>query len=60
LSVGYNIPVAIFGGFAPFIATGLIGLTGSIVSPALYVILAAGVTAITMFWVKETAFDELA
>jgi MHS family proline/betaine transporter-like MFS transporter len=60
LSVGYNIPVAIFGGFAPFIATGLIGLTGSIVSPALYVMLAAGVTAITMFWVKETAFDELA
>jgi MHS family proline/betaine transporter-like MFS transporter len=60
LSVGYNIPVAIFGGFAPFIATGLIKLTGSIVSPAFYVMIASGVTLITMIWVRETAFEELA
>jgi MHS family proline/betaine transporter-like MFS transporter len=60
LSVGYNIPVAIFGGFAPFIATGLINLTGSILSPAIYVMIASGVTLITMIWVRETAFEELA
>ena len=60
LSVGYNIPVAIFGGFAPFIATGLINLTGSILSPAIYVMIASGVTLVTMMWVRETAFGELA
>jgi MFS transporter, MHS family, proline/betaine transporter len=60
LSVGYNIPVAIFGGFAPFIATGLIKLTGSILSPAIYVMIASAVTLVTMMWVRETAFKELA
>ncbi len=60
LSVGYNIPVAIFGGFAPFIATWLIHSTGNPLSPAFYVIAASLVTLITMTWVKETAFDPLA
>jgi MHS family proline/betaine transporter-like MFS transporter len=59
LSVGYNIPVAIFGGFAPFIATGLIHWTGSILAPALYVMAASTITLITMIWVKETAFAPL-
>jgi len=60
LSVGYNIPVAIFGGFAPFIATWLIHSTGNPLSPAFYVIAASLVTLITMIWVKETAFEPLA
>ena len=59
LSVGYNIPVAIFGGFAPFIATWLIQSTGNPLSPAFYVIAASLVTLITMIWVKETAFEPL-
>ncbi len=59
LSVGYNIPVAIFGGFAPFIATWLIQSTGSILAPAYYVVAASAVTLITMIWVKETAFTPL-
>ena len=59
LSVGYNIPVAIFGGFAPFIATWLIQATGNPLSPAFYVIAASLVTLITMIWVKETAFEPL-
>jgi MFS transporter, MHS family, proline/betaine transporter len=59
LSVGYNIPVAIFGGFAPFIATGLIHLTGSILSPAIYVMIASGITLSTRRWVRETAFEKL-
>ena len=41
LSVGYNIPVAIFGGFAPFIATWLIQTTGNPLSPAFYVMAAS-------------------
>ena len=59
LSVGYNVPVAIFGGFAPFIATWLIQATGNPLSPSFYVIAASTVTLITMFWVKETAFEPL-
>lgn len=59
LSVGYNIPVAVFGGFAPFIATWLIHWTGNPLSPAFYVIAASLVTLVTMIWVKETAFEPL-
>ncbi len=59
LSVGYNIPVAIFGGFAPFIATWLIQSTGNPLSPAFYVIAASLATLVTMVWVKETAFEPL-
>jgi len=59
LSVGYNVPVAIFGGFAPFIATWLIQSTGNPLSPAFYVIAASLATLITMAWVKETAFEPL-
>jgi hypothetical protein len=36
LSIGYNIAVAVFGGFAPFIATWLIGVTGSNLAPSYY------------------------
>ncbi|HEX2944013.1 MAG TPA: MFS transporter [Rhodopila sp.] len=59
LSVGYNIPVAIFGGFAPFIATWLIHATGSILAPVYYVMAAAAATLVTMFFIKETAFSPL-
>jgi len=59
LSIGYNIPVAIFGGFAPFIATWLIHSTDNPMSPAFYVIASSLVTLITMIWVKETAFEPL-
>ena len=59
LSIGYNIPVAIFGGFAPFIATWLIQATGSILAPVYYVVAAAVVTLITLFFVRETAFSPL-
>jgi hypothetical protein len=39
LSIGYNIAVAIFGGFAPFIATFLVRVTGNSHAPAVYVLL---------------------
>ena len=44
LSIGYNIAVALFGGFAPFIATWLIGVTGSNLAPSYYLIAAATIT----------------
>jgi metabolite-proton symporter len=59
LSVGYNIAVAIFGGFAPFIATFLVHETGSNYAPAFYVIAAAIVTGLILLRVPETAFKPL-
>jgi MHS family proline/betaine transporter-like MFS transporter len=59
LSVGYNIAVAIFGGFAPFIATFLVRETGSVYAPAFYVIAAAIVTGLILLKVRETAFTPL-
>lgn len=59
LSIGYNIAVAIFGGFAPFIATWLIKVTGSNLSPAYYLIAAAAITFVVTLRIKETAFSPL-
>ncbi|MBV9018214.1 MAG: MFS transporter [Alphaproteobacteria bacterium] len=59
LSVGYNIAVAIFGGFAPFIATFLVDQTGSPQAPAFYVIAAAVATGLILLKVRETAFSPL-
>lgn len=59
LSVGYNTAVAIFGGFAPFIATWLIRETGNNLAPAFYVIAAAVISFLILLRVKETAFAPL-
>ena len=59
LSIGYNIAVAVFGGFAPFIATFLVQQTGNVTAPAIYVIVAAIVTLIILLQTRETAFQPL-
>jgi len=59
LSIGYNIAVAIFGGFAPFIATWLIRETGNPLAPAFYVIAAAVITFVILTQIRETAFEKL-
>jgi len=59
LSVGYNIAVAIFGGFAPFIATFLVRVTDNNHAPAFYVIAAAVVTLLILLRTRETAFAPL-
>lgn len=59
MSIGYNIAVAIFGGFAPFIATWLVRATGSPYAPSLYVIAAAVITGIAVLRTRETAFQPL-
>ena len=53
LSVSYGLSVAIFGGFAPFIATALIGATGNAIAPAYYVIASAIACFIATFFVRE-------
>jgi MFS transporter, MHS family, proline/betaine transporter len=59
MSTGYSLSVAIFGGFAPFIATWLIDATGSPIAPTAYLI-AAGVVSGAVIWLfRETAHEAL-
>jgi MHS family proline/betaine transporter-like MFS transporter len=53
LSIGYSFAVAIFGGFAPFVATFLIQQTGSQVSPAIFVIFGAIISSATLIVIKD-------
>jgi len=53
LSLSYGFSVAIFGGFAPFVAQWLVSATGSPVSPAYCVIAAAFVSVIAVWTMKE-------
>jgi MHS family proline/betaine transporter-like MFS transporter len=55
MSAGYSMAVALFGGFAPFIATWLIARTGSAASPSFYVVAAAAVTVLVILSMEETA-----
>ena len=53
LSVSYGFAVAIFGGFAPLICTGLISLTGDPLAPAYYMIAAGVASFVATLFVKE-------
>ena len=55
LSFGYNGAVMIFGGFAPFIATWLIRVTGSASAPSFYVMACAVVSLVAILRLKERA-----
>jgi MHS family proline/betaine transporter-like MFS transporter len=60
MSAGYTLAAAVFGGFAPFMATWLIRSTGSPLSPTyLYLIPAAVVSAVVVLRLKETAGADL-
>ena len=55
LSASYSIAVAIAGGFAPFVATWLIGWTGLSIAPTFYVIGASVLGLLTIATMRETA-----
>jgi MHS family proline/betaine transporter-like MFS transporter len=59
MSTGYSLAVAIFGGFAPYIATWLIEKTGSPIAPTYYLIAAAIVSTAVIFSLRETAHEAL-
>jgi MFS transporter, MHS family, proline/betaine transporter len=60
MSSGYALSVAIFGGFAPFIATWLIQVTGSPVAPTyLYLLPGAVISLAVILSLKETAGKKL-
>jgi MHS family proline/betaine transporter-like MFS transporter len=53
LSVSYGFAVAIFGGFAPYISTFLVRITGDVLAPSYYVIAAGIVSGIAVLFVRE-------
>lgn len=59
MSAGYSLAVALFGGFAPFIATWLIARSGSPIAPTWYVIAAALVSMVVIVRLRETAHAPL-
>lgn len=60
MSSVYGVSVAIAGGFAPMIATWLIGVTGSAIAPTILVAVFALIGIVTVVAMRETAFAELA
>ncbi|MFC3581462.1 MFS transporter [Sphingomonas hylomeconis] len=62
LSVGYNMAVMLFGGFAPFIATLLVQQTGLVIAPAFYITAAAAVSLTVILMLRapdpRTAIDQ--
>jgi len=59
MTTGYALAVAIFGGFAPYIATWLIRETGSPIAWVYYVMAAAVVSGAVIYRLEETAFRPL-
>jgi MHS family proline/betaine transporter-like MFS transporter len=59
MSTGYSLSVALFGGFAPFLATWLIAITDNPLAPSFYVMAAAAATLGVILKVKETAHVSL-
>lgn len=56
MSAGYTVAAAVFGGFAPFMATWLIDVTGSPVAPTyLYLMPAALISMIVVLRLQETS-----
>ncbi len=59
LSASYSVAVAVAGGFAPFVATWLIALTGLAIAPTFYVIAASLLGLLTLATMQETAHRPL-
>jgi MHS family proline/betaine transporter-like MFS transporter len=55
ISVAYNFGVTLFGGFAAFFVTWLIAATGSAISPAYYVMIAAAFSLVGMWILHRRA-----
>jgi MFS family permease len=57
LAIAYNVSVMVFGGFAQFFVTWLIGATGSAVAPAFYVLFGAAVGLLAALFLKDRAHE---
>jgi MHS family proline/betaine transporter-like MFS transporter len=59
MTSGYALAVAIFGGFAPFIAVWLITTFESPVAHSYYLMASAVISTVVIWGLKETAFTDL-
>ncbi|HBX06707.1 MAG TPA: hypothetical protein DEG10_12300 [Leclercia adecarboxylata] len=59
VAIAYNLAVAFFGGVTPWSLAWLLTVTGNPLSPALYVMMAALVTLLTVLRARETAGQRL-
>ncbi|WP_255951636.1 glycine betaine/L-proline transporter ProP [Streptomyces odontomachi] len=55
LSIGFNVSVSLFGGTTPLAVTALIGVTGNVMMPAYYLMAAAVVGGIAVWFMTESA-----
>lgn len=54
-AIAYNVSTSIFGGTAPMVGSGLISLTGDVLMPAYYMMLACLIGLIALHYMPETA-----
>jgi MHS family proline/betaine transporter-like MFS transporter len=57
MGVAYNLSVTLFGGFAPFIATGLVARTANPFSPTWYVMVCCGLSLTTLLFTRTSSND---
>ncbi|CAL9409654.1 Proline_betaine transporter [Streptomyces sp. enrichment culture] len=55
LSIGFNVSVSLFGGTTPLVVTALIGATGNLMMPAYYMMAAAVVGGVAVWFMSESA-----
>lgn len=55
LSIGFNVSVSVFGGTTPLVVTALIGATGNVMMPAYYMMAAAVVGGVAVWFMTESA-----
>jgi MHS family proline/betaine transporter-like MFS transporter len=53
MSISYSIAVTIFGGFAPFIIAGFISMTGNVLAPSFYVMIAAVISLVSLIAIRK-------
>ncbi len=56
VSLSFAIAVTIFGGFTPFVATGLIAVTGNSLSPSFYIMFTAALSIIALAFVQRRRY----
>ncbi|MEU9519770.1 glycine betaine/L-proline transporter ProP [Streptomyces sp. NPDC048224] len=55
LSIGFNVSVSLFGGTTPLVVTALIGATGNMMMPAYYMMAAAVIGGVAVWFMTESA-----
>ncbi|MFC8567588.1 glycine betaine/L-proline transporter ProP [Streptomyces sp. NPDC057245] len=55
LSIGFNVSVSLFGGTTPLVVTALIGATGNMMMPAYYMMAAAVIGGVAVWYMTESA-----